>query len=232
MPTKPDNKLSIYPPYILPYFAFLGIITLAGNFSNGLYYGTFIAYPVTAVLLWVYRDKYQEVKGARITFPDFLLALLVGLVGIVIWILPYHYIAGFTATDGIFGLVGGSRKGVDLSSLGESSKILFFLVRFVGSVVIVPIFEELFIRSFLWRYIINPDIERVTVGMYTAFAFWGSAILFALSHNEWIVALIYALLLNSFLVMKKDLRLCMIAHGISNAVLVVYVCMSGKWFLW
>lgn len=222
----------MYLPYFLPYFSFLGIITLAGQFPNGPYYGNLIAYPAAAALLWIYRDKYQELKGPRIAFSDFSLALLVGLVGIVIWILPYHYIAGFAQTDGIFGLVGGSRKGVDLSLLGGSGKVAFFLIRLLGSVVVVPIFEELFIRSFLWRYIISPDIARVTVGKYTAFAFWGSAILFALSHNEWIVALIYALLLNAFLVRKKDLRLCMIAHGFSNAILAAYVCMSGKWFLW
>jgi uncharacterized protein len=99
-------------------------------------------------------------------------------------------------------------------------------------IFITPVFEELFIRSFLWRFLINPRVEDVAVGEYSALAFWGTASLFALSHNEWIVAFLYALIMNLFLGIKKDIKLCMIAHGFSNTILTTYVLISGKWSLW
>ncbi|MEW5801216.1 MAG: CAAX prenyl protease-related protein [bacterium] len=221
-----------YLPYFLPYVSFLGIKTAAESFPNGIFIGDIAAYSAAAVLIWIFRKEYQELKGNKISLSDIFPALLIGFAGIVIWILPYHFIIGFAKTDSIFGLFGGSRKGIDLSLLGPGVRVPFFLFRFVGAVLVVPIFEELFIRSFLWRYLINPDIKTVAVGEYTTFAFWGTAVLFALSHNEWIVAFVYAILLNSYLARKKDIRLCMIAHGFSNAILIVYVCMSGNWFLW
>lgn len=230
--TFKNDTLELFIPYILPYIAFLGIRSIANLFPNGLYLGYIIAYITAALLLWIFRNKYQEIRENKLTFSHLFLALIVGVIGITIWIFPYHFINNFAKTDGIFGLLGSRQQTIGPHLLQKNWLFLFLSFRFVGYVFIVPIFEELFIRSFLWRFIIDPDIKSVAVGDYTAFAFWGTALLFALSHNEWIVAFFYALILNFFLIMKKDIKLCMIAHGFSNAILIAYVLISGKWFLW
>ena len=231
MPFK-NTKLDTFIPYFSPYFAFLGIKAIADLFPNGLYLGYILAYVAAAALLWIFHQKYQEMHENKITSLNLFWALMVGVIGITIWILPYHYIANFAKTDGIFGLLGSRQNTIKLHHLQKSWLSPFILFRFIGYVLIVPIFEELFIRSFLWRFIINPDIEKVAIGDYTAFAFWGTAILFALSHNEWIVAFLYAVIINLFLIIKKDIKLCMVAHGFSNAILVIYVIISENWFLW
>ncbi len=218
--------------YFLPYLAFLGIRTVANYFPGGLYWGYVIGYTSAALLLWIFRHKYQELQEGKISFSNILWALVVGLIGIVIWILPYHFISNFAQTDGIFGLITGQRKAANPYLLPRGLFFPFVLFRFIGYIFIVPIFEELFIRSFLWRYLIDSEIQSVPLGKYTTLAFWGTALLFSFSHNEWIVAFVYAVILNFFLVIKKDIRLCMIAHGTSNACLMGYVWMSGKWFLW
>lgn len=227
-----NKKIDLFIPYLLPYLTFLGIRAIADLFPNGLYTGYIIAYTTAAILLWIFRKKYQEIRENKITFVNLFLALMVGAIGITFWILPYHYIINFAKTDGIFGLLGSRQNTVGLHLLQKKWFSPFILFRFVGYVFMVPIFEELFIRSFLWRFVINPNIKTVAVGEYTAYAFWGTAILFALSHNEWIVAFLYALIINLFLVIKKDLTLCIVAHSFSNAILIAYVVMSGKWFLW
>jgi CAAX prenyl protease-like protein len=225
-------KWSLFIPYLLPYLAFLGTISLARNFPKGVYPGYMMAYTAAALLLWIFWRRYGEIQGNRITPWDILSALLVGLAGIAIWILPYHYFPGFIKLDAILGFSGGGEKVIEPLSLPKVWYYPFFMIRFIGYIFIVPIFEELFIRSFLWRYLINPDIKSVAVGTYSALAFWGTALLFSLSRHQWLVAFLYALIINLYLVFKKDLRLCMIAHGLSNAILIVYVLISGKWFLW
>ena len=230
--TSKNIKWEGYIPYLAPYFAFLGIRAIADLFPNGLYLGYILAYAAAAFLLWIFHQRYQEMHENKITPLNLFWAFVVGIIGITIWILPYHYITNFAKTDGIFGLLGSRQNTIKLSHLLKNWLSPFLFFRFIGYVLIVPIFEELFIRSFLWRFIINPDIDNVAVGKYTAFAFWGTATLFALSHNEWIVAFLYAVIINLFLIIKKDIKLCMVAHGFSNAILVIYVIISENWFLW
>jgi len=227
-----NAKLKPFLPYLLPYFAFIGIRSIADLFPHGLYAGYIGAYAAACAFLWKYRKEFYEVQGNKIDFSDLVWALLAGLAGIAIWILPYHYFGSFSKTDSLFGLLGGRRSAVNPYLIGKGW-LPFVVLRCAGYIIVTPIFEELFIRSFLWRYIINSDdIRNVAIGEYTAFAFWGTAMLFSLSHNEWIVAFLYAVLINLFLIIKKDIRLCIVAHSFSNAILTGYVWMSGKWFLW
>lgn len=235
MPRKNDTKndtLNTLFPYLLPYLAFIGVRAIADLFPYGLYLGYISAYAAASLFLWRYRREYCEMQGGRIRFPDFLCALCVGLLGIAIWILPYHYLGSFAKTDGFFGLMGGQRSAVNPHLLPNEWFLPFILLRSVGYIIVTPIFEELFIRSFLWRYLIDHDVRAVAIGKYTTFAFWGTAIAFSLSHNEWIVALLYACLINLLLITRKDIRLCIVAHGFSNAILIGYVWVTGKWFLW
>ena len=69
--------------------------------------------------------------------------------------------------------------------------------------------RELQLRSFLWI-----------------------VMLFTLAHPEWFAASIYCILLNILLYWKKDLWLCIVAHGTSNLVLGIYVLLTGSWVLW
>lgn len=226
------DKPNLLLAYLSPYLAFIAVRTIAELFPDGLHAGYIIAYAAAALLLWRYRSEYHEVQGSKINALDVLWALSVGLSGIAVWILPYHYLNNFSKTDGLFGLISGQRNAVNPYLLSREWFLPFTLFRSIGYIFITPIFEELFVRSFLWRYLINPDVRAVPIGEYTAFAFWGTAIFFSLSHNEWIVALIYAVIINLFLITRKDIRLCMAAHAFSNAILFGYVWISGNWFLW
>jgi CAAX prenyl protease-like protein len=56
-------------------------------------------------------------------------------------------------------------------------------VRIFGASIVVPLMEELFWRSFLIRWVGNPDFEKVAFGTFTLASFVAAVVLFGLEHN-------------------------------------------------
>ena len=79
-------------------------------------------------------------------------------------------------------LVGSAK-----SSVPHDVKIdlVFIAFRIFGSVVLVPVLEELFWRGWLMRWLIGPDFEAVRLGTYTRYSFWVTAGCFAA--EQWLV---------------------------------------------
>ena len=105
-------------------------------------------------------------------------------------------------------------------------------IRLFGSSVVVSIMEELFWRSFLMRYLVNPDFRSVPMGSFTWFSFLGMAVLFGLEHNRVVVGIIAELLYGLLLVWQKNLKGVIIAHGVTNFGLGIYVLVTGNWMFW
>lgn len=219
--------------YIVPYALFALVLALKSVAPIDPAWLILLAYGATAVCLFVYKSHYTELSLFRSSKREWILGILIGLLGIALWIAPYHLWAGFQVSNGLFGLMGQTRQTFNPHEMSSSGLFYFFIcARTLGYVLVTPVFEELFIRSFLIRYLINPDFKKVPIGAYTALSFFGSAVFFALTHTEWIVALIYALLLNTLLIKTKSFNACVIAHGVSNLVLTAYVFTTGSWGLW
>jgi len=115
------------------------------------------------------------------------------------------------------------------SPLGRWS---FIAVRILGMAVLVPFAEELFWRGFLLRWIISPNWQQVPLGSYSLKSFVWVVLLFTLAHPEWLAAAVYCSLLNLLLYWKRDIWNCIVAHGVSNLVLAIYVLLTGTWQLW
>ncbi|MBI4650782.1 CAAX prenyl protease-related protein [Candidatus Desantisbacteria bacterium] len=108
----------------------------------------------------------------------------------------------------------------------------FIIVRTTGVAVLVPIAEELFWRGFLMRWIITPDWEKQEIGIFNIKAFLWTTLLFILAHPEWLAAAAYFCLISILFYWKKDLWNCIVAHSISNLILVFYVIHTKTWELW
>ena len=142
---------------------------------------------------------------------------------------PWRRIAGVLPSW----LQPGERVAFDpFSSLPFIAAVGFVLVRAFGLVVLVPLAEELFWRGFLLRWIVNPDWEQVDLGRFTWGSCLGVTVLFSLAHPEWVAAAAYCLLVNGLLYWKRDLWQCVVAHAVSNLLLIVYVLSTGEWTLW
>ncbi len=98
--------------------------------------------------------------------------------------------------------------------------------------MVVAITEELFWRGFLIRWIIKPDFRSVPIGMFTWPSFVITSLLFATEHNRWLVGLIAGIIYNILLYRTKSLRACMVAHGMTNLALGLYVLATQQWTFW
>jgi hypothetical protein len=185
-----------------------------------------------ALGLLLTREQRKQLVNvhARIGF-----GLVTGTVGIALWIGLSHlhleqYIAGYLPSW----LQPSERVGFNpWEQLDGGLAIAAFLaVRIIGIALVVPLAEELFWRGFLLRWTIDPDWEKVPVGAFS----WQSCLtvtaLFTLAHPEWLPAASYCLLLNGLLYWKKDLWQCIVAHAVSNLLLVFYVLATDNWWLW
>ncbi len=168
-----------------------------------------------------------------------LLAVPVGLVGGVLWIL----ICRMRIEDQFLTLIGlgdwaawGDRPAFDpFGAFGEARwwMAAFLAVRLVGLTVIVPLIEEFFLRGFLMRFLLKADWWTIPLGTVT----WGSGMIViayaVLSHPaEPIAAALWFTLITLLYARTRSLWDCVVAHGVTNGVLGVYILLWRDWTLW
>ena len=120
-------------------------------------------------------------------------------------------------------------------ALGEMPSWLlpvWVVVRVVGFVVVTPLAEELAFRGYLMRRLVSSDFEAVPPGQFGWVSLFVSSVLFGLMHGEIveIVAGILAGLAYGLLVVRTGrVRDAVIAHAITNVLLMVVMAVTGSW---
>jgi CAAX prenyl protease-like protein len=180
---------------------------------------------MTAVLLLIARPVIDlRVKKLVPT-------LAIGIVVFVVWIAPDVLFKEYRH----FWLFENALMGKAATSF-ESPVTLSWPVlalRLIRAVVIVPIIEELFWRSWLMRWLIDNDFQKVPLGRYSAQAFWIVAVLFASEHGSyWDVGLVAGVIYNWWMVRTRSLGDLILAHAVTNGILGAYVIAFGKWEYW
>ena len=208
-----------YRPYIVPFLVF-GLLTYAGSDSLSPH-APYLMYPfktlIVGAILYFYRQRYTELQ---LHFSW--LAVIVGIAVFVIWVVPEGMYPLLTEPSGFTPYVYQSRWIIRM----------LIVFRFAGAVVVVPIMEELFWRSFAVRWLIDEDFTRVAIGKFTWFSCMVVVLGFGFEHHRWLVGLIAGVLYNALLYYKKDLFDCVLAHAITNLLLGVYVLITQQWTFW
>jgi len=142
---------------------------------------------------------------------------------LVLWIAPEGYLYQFDPGSGFdpYAMTGSQGAAIGLIA-----------VRLFGAAIVVPIMEELFWRSFLMRYLVEVDFRSVAMGTFTWLSFLGVAVLFGLEHHRIIAGIIAGLLYGALLLRQKKLRGVVVAHGVTNLGLGIYVVATGSWMFW
>lgn len=93
----------------------------------------------------------------------------------------------------------------------------FLAERLCGLVLVVPLMEELFWRSFLLRYATRADFTSLAMGQFSAGAFWTVVAISAAAHREWLAAAIASALFTWLLRHTRNLFIVIVAHAAANA---------------
>lgn len=191
---------------------------MADNFTAIIYPIKILA--VTACLVF-YWKSYDELRLDRLKAVHVMGALAIGALVFVLWI----------NMDWSFATVGDLGE-YDPHILPERYFYAFVSVRLIGTAIVVPVFEEIFWRSFVLRYIINQDFVSVKIGTFTWISFVISSLLFGSEHNLWLAGIMAGVFYNLLLYWSKNIYACIIAHGITNLLLGLYVLKTGNWQFW
>lgn len=199
-------------------------------------------YPLQTVLVgasiwWLWpRYEFKPLRG-------FWLATVLGVVGIVLWLLPSIVYEKLTAQGMVvpewaswFGLAA-REKGFNPEVFAEPWAQWHTLAwRFLRMVVVVAFVEEIFWRGFLMRYVQadGEDFRRVPFGRHDWRAFGIVTGCFMLIHQpeDWLGALVFGSLMYWLAVRTKSLAACVWMHGVANLALGVYVVWTKQWGFW
>lgn len=169
------------------------------------------------------------------------LAVLLGILGIAIWITPGFLARSFELRIPILSYFGVKSRtsGFDPGLLLESGSGLYWAVialRFLRLVVVVPLAEELFWRGFLMRYLLNPDGDFWSVRFGTfhwkSFAIVTGLFIAIHSSADYFGAAVFGSLMYLLAVRSKSLFACVLMHAVANLLLGLYVLSTGQWGYW
>ena len=160
--------------------------------------------------------------GNEPTGKEAALAVGVGLVVYVLWVrMDWPW------------AMQGTPTGYNPFQEGATVGFILAGIRVFGAAVVVPLKEELFWRSFLIRWIINPDaFEKVPLGLFSLGSFAATVILFGLEHNLWLAGMMAGAIYNGLLYRTRRLWPCIIAHATTNLALGIHVLITQEWQWW
>jgi CAAX prenyl protease-like protein len=219
-------------PYVVPYAVFVGLTGMIGPKLPEAAAPWMLAIKPLAVLgliLWFRsRGAYPEWRGegARIGLAGGLMDVAVGLALTVVWVAPYVLIPALRPEPG---------GEFDPAMAGEQWVGGILALRLFGYAIVTPIFEELFIRSFVMRLADAWEVEDfrdLPIARYTRRSMIVTVVVFTLGHVpwEWWVCVPWIVLSNLWFYHRRSLSAIMLVHGVTNASLLALAIWGGGLF--
>ena len=223
-------------PRVLPFAVYIGFLALSELIGWLTPHFPAVAALGAPAVLWLYPLKtaavllvllyfwprYDELKGkTKVTPRDALIAVAVGIFVYLIWVrIDWPWAQQ------------GQASGYNPFLVGGTVGTVLATIRMVGAVLVVPVMEELFWRSFFIRYLISPRFETIPLGTFTIFSFLATVGLFGVEHHLWLAGMIAGAAYTLLLYATGRLWPCIIAHAVTNLALGVHVLLTQEWTWW
>jgi hypothetical protein len=219
---------------VAPFVLFLALTVGQGRFGAASAYWFYFAKTlVGAWLIWEMRPFISEMRWAAGWE-----AIVVGVGVFAVWV----GVSGeWTTQSSLWVKLGLTHPPAvppmpwnPPAQFGGNSMLAWFfiLTRIFGSSFIVPPLEEVFYRSFLYRYIAKPDFQSVPLNRFLWWPFLGTAAVFGFSHNEWLAGILCGAAYQWLVIRKNRLGDAMTAHAITNFLLGLWIVWRGAWQFW
>ena len=190
--------------------------------------------------LWHYREVDHVVGSPRRGDRDAdvsakrpyqaTVGLLVGILVTVLWIVPEissFYRTWFCWPLGSLPAESAEPSPYDPAVCGWA----LTLAKLVGSAFVIAPVEEVFFRSFLYRWLQNRDFLSVPLARFDLSAFLWTVFLFTLEHDRPLAAAL-AGALYGFAAIRFGLTGAITAHVTTNLLLALHVIFSRSWAFW
>ena len=218
------KKFEGSPEYarVAPFAIFVLLTALQGQFGEESRYWIYLLKTVVgAWLSWEMRPFVQEMRW-RVSWE----AIVVGIAVCAIWV----------GLDSLYPRLSKAEEVWNpLKQFGQGSLVGWFYVgvRVIGSSIVVPPLEEVFYRSFLYRYFVKLDFLAMPLGQFHALSFVTTSVIFGLMHpDRWLAGILCGLAYQWLAIRKNRLGDAMTAHGITNFLLGIWVLWKGAWSFW
>jgi hypothetical protein len=229
---------------VAPFVFFLALTFCQGQFGAASAYWFYLAKTLIAVwLIWEMRPLVSEMRWA-VSWE----AVVVGVGVFVIWVGldPFYPHSGEILHNNIYpflkkiglGFLCSDSKSEQLwnpnNQFGEGTILacLMIVTRTLGSTLVVPPLEEVFYRSFLYRYLAKPDFLSIPLNRFLPVPFLVTVVIFGFEHDQWLAGILCGMAYQWLVLRKNRLGDAMTAHAITNFLLSLWVVWRGAWQVW
>jgi CAAX prenyl protease-like protein len=218
------KKFESSPEYarVAPFAIFVVLTACQGQFGVESRYWLYLLKTIVgAWLVWEMRPFVQEMRWG-LSWE----AVVVGVAICAAWI----------GLDGLYPRLSDAEAVWNPpQQFGAGSAMAWFYigVRIVGSSLVVPPLEEVFYRSFLYRYLVRIKFLEMPLSQFHALSFCVTSALFGFMHpDRWLAGILCGLAYQWLVVRKNRLGDAMTAHAITNLLLGIWVVWKGAWSFW
>ncbi len=220
-------------PYWAPYFSFLLLAMFTPRFPEAVQPWMLVVKPAVPVVLIAYflrQGAYPELRGGLGRPFGGALGLLDVALGValaLLWMGPYILFPVLRPDPG---------GAFDPNQFGADRQGLTLGLRLFGYAFVTPVFEELFIRSWVTRYAEvwaeRGDFRDVPFARYTPLSFVVTIVVFSMGHVPWEywVAVPWVAITNLWFYYRKNLWALILLHGVTNATLLGFAVWGGSLF--
>ncbi len=220
------REFPLWMPYVLPMGIFMAVTTLEGVVPRAAYPFIYLfKILLVGVALGYCAPRWRHEFQA--TWMTAGLGLLVGLFGVVMWIVVDRWTPHLAFL--------GARTALNpfTAITDPALRVGFIALRLVGMALLVPVMEEVFWRSFVHRFVMDPDAwQTLRIGIGSPLAVGVGSVAFGVSHPEWLAASVFALLMIGLCRATGNLFASTVAHAVTNLMLALYVLQTGSWVYW
>jgi exosortase E/protease (VPEID-CTERM system) len=202
--------------YLMPLLAILA----AGTFARAVSSGFEFLYPLRLIAgVWMLA-RYRR-KMSTIDWRWSWRGPAVGALVFLVWFIAAHF------------LLPQSAMPEKLATMPAGLRGFWIVSRIAGSVVMVPIAEELAYRGYLMRRWVSSDFESVPFHSVGWLALTATAVVFGLAHGAlWLPGIVAGLAYGLLLVRTGRLGEAATAHATTNALIAASVLGWHQWQLW
>ena len=219
------SKFASAPEYsrVAPFAIFVVLTTMQGSFGEDSRYWLYALKTfVGAWLVWEMRPFVEEMRW-KISWE----AIVIGVAVFAIWV----------GLDGLYPRLSKLDEHPwnpqRQYGAGSAAAWFYIFVRIAGSSIVVPPLEEVFYRSFLYRYFVKIDFKSMPLNRFHALSFFVTSSIFGLMHpDRWLAGILCGLAYQWLVIRKNRLGDAMTAHGITNFLLGIWVVWRGDWSFW